>query len=315
MNRNRKRIPGSILIFGAAAHIGAPLARFLDREAPQVRLRLSTSNPDRLEGLRRDFPAAEIVRASYFDISSLEAAVEGMEGVFVLTNSGTNESQAMVNLVAVLKKAKAAVHILRLLGVQPEANRRRIPESLRRHGLGLPIQHPIAKSILDESNLPVTYLNIGATFMDNFYWMRNGLRGNRLIWPDRLIPFIDPREIAEVAGRLFISDDHRHIGQFHTLNNGHDILRFSEVARLMSEVFGREIVHDGRRDSFFREYAALGEVRLSYLWDFFQYEQENEVVWARNDFVERTLGRKPLTLRLWLQEHQQALLHDDPTRS
>jgi hypothetical protein len=39
-----------------------------------------------------------------------------------------------------------------------------------------------------------------------------------------------------------------------------------------------------------------------------QYEQDNEVVWALNDFVERTIGRKPTTLREWLIEHRDVIL-------
>lgn len=309
MQNGQKKIPDTILIFGAAAHIGSPLARFLREEAPQIKLRLVTSNPANRDVLRREYPDAEVVVANYFDLASLEKAVDGMEGIFVLTRSGTNEMDAMTNLVVLLKKARSAVHVIRLLGLQPEANRRRIPQSLREHGLGLPIQHPIAKEILDESALPVTYLNIGATFMDNFYWMKDGLRQERkLIWPERLIPYIDPRDIAEVAGRLFLSGNHRHIGQFHTLNNGQDLLRFSEVADLMSQVFRERIVHDGSRAGFFAAYQGFGETRLNYLWDFFQYEQENEVVWARNDFVERTLGRKPVSLSEWLVEHREGLL-------
>ncbi|MGY4502181.1 uncharacterized protein YbjT (DUF2867 family) [Bradyrhizobium sp. GM24.11] len=275
MRNGEKKIPNTILIFGAAAHIGGPLARFLREAAPNIKLRLVTSNPANRDVLSREYPDAEVVIASYFDLASLEKAVDGMEGIFVLTRSGTNETDAMTNLVVLLKKARCAVHVIRLLGLQPEANRRRIPQSLREHGLGLPIQHPIAKEILDESALPVTYLNIGATFMDNFYWMKEGLRkARKLIWPERSIPYIDPRDIAEVAGRLFLSDNHRHIGQFHTLNNGQDMLRFSEVADLMSKVFQETIVHDGTRESFFEAYRELGEARLNYLWDFFQYEQE-----------------------------------------
>ena len=309
---NSKSIPRSILVFGAAAHIGGPLSRFLHRQAPHIRLRLASSNSERCELLRRDFPYAEIVTANYFDLPSLEVAVRGMEGIFVLTNSGADERPAMTNLVSAIKKANTAAHVLRLLGLQPEANPRRIPQSLRDQGLGLPIQHPIAKKILDESELPVTYLNIGATFMDNFFWMKESLRRERkLIWHDRLIPFIDPRDIAEVAARLFLSENHRHIGQFHTLNNGHDLMRYSEVAELMSEVFGEKIRHDGSKDGFFRAYAEVGESRLQYLWDFFEYERQNEVVWARNDFVERTLGRKPMTLRGWLHEHARPLLMDE----
>lgn len=308
---NRKPIPRSILVFGAAAHIGRPLAHILRKEAPHIRLRLVSGQPERREALRRDFPEAEIVGASYFDPPSLEQAVEGMEGIFVITPQETDEQPAMTNLVAAIKKADCVVHILRGVGMQPESNLRRIPESLRQPpARALPIQHPIAKQILDESGLPVTYLNFGATFMDNFFKrMAKGLRRERkLIWHNRLIPFIDPRDIAEVAARLFLSDNHRHIGQFHTLNNGHDLMRFSDVADLMTEVFGEKITHDGSKEAFFEEYAEqMGDVR-SRLWDFFEYERANEVVWARNDFVERTLGRKPTTLRDWLREHAQQLL-------
>ncbi|MFC8360070.1 NmrA family NAD(P)-binding protein [Streptomyces griseorubiginosus] len=304
---NHKSIPRSILIFGAANHIGAPLAKFLHREAPQIQLRLASSSPERVATLESDFPYAEVVHADYFDLPSLESAVRGMEGVFVNAPGGMEEVGAMTNLVSALKKAGTAVHILRTLGLQPEANQRRLPAGLREGRNGL-TQHSLVKQMFDESDLPVTYLNIGATFMDNFFWMKDGLRRERkLIWHDRLIPFIDPRDIAEVAGRLFLSDNHRHIGQFHTLNNGHDLMRFSEVAELMSEVFGEKITHDGTKDSFLNEYGS--KIGFSaWLWEFLEYEGANEVVWARNDFVERTLGRKPRTVRQWLQEHEKLLL-------
>ncbi|QKZ16052.1 NAD(P)H-binding protein [Streptomyces chartreusis] len=307
--KNRKPIPRSILIFGAAGRIGGPLAKFLHREKPCIRLRLVSSNQERIENLRCDFPYAELVYANYFDLPSLISAVQGMEGVFVIAPSGTDERPAMTNLVAALKEANTAVHVLRVLGLQPEANLRRLPQRMRDLSSALPTQHPIAKRILDESDLPVTYLNIGATFMDNLMWMKGGLRRERkLIWHNRLIPWIDPRDVAEVAGRLFLSDNHRHIGQFHTLNNGHDLMRLSDAAEIMSEVFGEKITHDGSRGSFLKEYEKIGVRPSSDLWDFFSYEEENEVVWARNDFVQRIIGRKPLTLREWLRENAELLL-------
>lgn len=309
---NHKLIPRSVLIFGAAAHIGRPLARVLLREASQIRLRLASSNPARLAGLRRDFPNADVVSANYLEPETLQQAVEGMEGIFVITPGGTPEEPAMTNLVNAIESAGSPIHILRCLGMQPESNLRRRPQSiLEPPALGLPVQHPIAKRILDESGLPVTYLNFGATFMDNFFWMKEGLRKKKtLIWHNRLIPFIDPRDIAEVAARLLLSDNHRHIGQFHTLNNGYDLMRFEDVASLMTETFGEAIAYDGSREAFFEAYAHLGPLR-DLLWEFFEYERANEVVWARNDFVERTLGRKPTTLRDWLLEHRHLLFSED----
>lgn len=311
MSYNRKPIPKSILIFGAAAHIGGPLAAFLTREAPSIRLRLATRSADKAEALRKAFPAAEVVNADYTDLASMHKAVEGMEGVFVITPGGTDERPAMTNLVEAFKASGSLIQLIRQVGVQPEASQHRVPQSLRENGgLSLPVQHAIVKQILDDSGLPVTYLNCGATFMDNFVilGMREGLRRERkLIWPERLIPWIDPRDVGEVAGRLFLSDNHRHIGQFHTLNNGHDLMRFHEVAALMSEVWNEPISYESSKESFFAHYAQIGP-RLPFLWEFFQYEQDNEVVWACNDFVERTLGRKPTTLRDWLIEHRDAIL-------
>lgn len=309
MPDNRKPIPRAVLIFGAAAHIGGPLAAFLTREAPGMRLRLATSDPAKAPGLAARFPAAEVVVADLRDSATLAPAVEGIEGVFLLTPSGTEERPPMTNLTAALTRAGRVIQIIRLLGIQPEANPARIPQSLRDHGLGLPIQHPIAKAILDESGLPVTYLNSGASFMDNFLWMAEPLRERRtLVWPERMIPYVDPRDVAEAAGRLLLSDNPRHIGQFHTMNNGHDMLRFAEVAAMMSEIWGEPIAYDGSRAGFFATYAPMGERRLQYLWDFFAYEAANDVVWARNDFMERILGRKPVTLAAWLAEHRDRIL-------
>lgn len=310
MDYNRKPIPRTILIFGAGDHIGGPLAAWLGREAPAIRLRLASRKAETLADLKQRFPAAEVVHADFLDRESLFAATRGMEGIFFLAPGGLDEQAATTNMVDAVKAAGCLVQMLRSMGLQPEANPHRIPAELRASGWGLEIQNPIAKRILDDSGLPVTYLNFGATFMDNF--MRLGLgagirRERKLIWPERLVPWIDPRDIAEVAGRLFLSDNHRHIGQFHTLNNGHDLLRFHEVAAMMSEVYGEPIAYDPSKEGFYAEYAFMGPMR-DQLWHFFQYEQDNEVVWARNDFVERTLGRKPVTLREWLAEHRDQVL-------
>lgn len=306
---NRKPIPKSVLIFGATGRVGGSLAEYLSREAPSVKLRLATSRASQSEALRSRFPAAEVVVADYCYAPSLRPAVADMEGVFVITNSGTDERLPMTNLISVLKESRALLHVVRLLGLQPEASALRIPQALKEHGLGLPVQHPIVKRRFDESALPVTYLNVGATFMDNFAWKTEGLRRTAtLIWPERMVPFVAARDVGEVTAKLLMSDNHRHIGQFHTMNNGNDFMRFSDVAKLMSDVWGRKIAYDGSRESFFSAYSALGAKRLQYLWEFFKYEADNEVVWALNDFAERMLGRKPLTLRQWLEQNQAAML-------
>jgi uncharacterized protein YbjT (DUF2867 family) len=212
----------------------------------------------------------------------------------------------MTNLVAALRASGSLIHMIRILGLHPDESLNRVPPAMRLNGEGIEIQHHIARQVLEDSGLPVTFLNCGATFMDNF--IRHGQcetvrRERKLIWPEHLVPWIDPRDIGEVAGRLFLSDNHRHIGHFHTMNNGHDLMRYHEVAELMTELWGEPIAYDGSREAFFSAYSHLGPV-CEFIWDYMQYEQNNEVVWALNDFVERTIGRKPTTLREWLIEHR-----------
>lgn len=307
---NRKPKLNSVLIFGAADHIGDPLAAHLTRMAPSIRLRLVTRNMDKAEALRLKYPRAEVMIADYADLPSLVQAVEGMEGAFVIAPTGLNERACMTNLIAAFQASGSLVHMLRILGLHPEESVNRIPKARRLNGNGIEIQHLMVRKLLDDSGLPVTFLNCGATFMDNFIRYGQGesvRRERKLIWPEHLVPWIDPRDIAEVAARLFLSDNHRHIGHFHTMNNGHDLLRYHQVAELMSETWNEKIVFDGSKEAFLDAYPQLGP-RAHDLWDYMQYEQDNEVVWALNDFVERTIGRKPTTLREWLIEHRDVIL-------
>jgi uncharacterized protein YbjT (DUF2867 family) len=303
---NRKPIPRSILIFGASGTIGGPLARILQREAPQVRLRLASSREEGCEALRRDFPGVDVVQADYYDLPTLEVAVQGMEGMFVNTTLPKDEQTAMSNLIAAVKKADCVVHIIRAgLGMQPEANEHRVPEDMREFIAG----DRIAKRLLDESGLPVTYFNFGASFTENLLTMKAGLiRERKLIWHNRKVPHMDKRDIASAAARILLSDNHRHIGQFHTLNNGQDLLNYAQIADLMTDTWGVKITFEGSKDAVIKEYIdAYGPI-FPKLWDFFQFEQDNEEVWALNDFMERTIGRKPISLREWLMENKRELL-------
>lgn len=314
MSTNRKKVPASIGIFGASGHIGGPMARWLRYNAPQVRVRLITSDAGKAEQLRANFPGCEVAVGNYFDLPSLTNAVAGMEGLFVVTTTFTPEEAAMTNLIAAIRSSNTLVHLIRLVGEIPCANLRRVPAGLVKFGLGLELQHPIARKLLDESDLPVTYFNIGASFMDNFSKaMLYSREQRKLVWPDRPVPYIDPREIGEAAARILLSDDHRHLYQFHTLNNGADNLRMSEVVGMMSDIFQCKIEYDASKEGFLGilgRAVKLGYVPAElpeYLWDYIGYEEENYVAWALNDFLERTLGRTPTTMRAWLQEHRKVI--------
>jgi hypothetical protein len=312
---NHKRIPNSIGIFGASGHIGGPMAAWLRYHAPHVRVRLITSNDAKAKALPSQYPGCEAVVGDYFDPASLVRAVADMEGLFVIATTWTPEELAMTNLVAAIRDAGCLTHMIRVVGEIPAANLRRVPPELYDFGTGIELQHPIARRILDESDLPNTYFNIGASFMDNL--LRPGLfhaTERKILWLEHQVPWIDPREIGEAAARVLLDDDHRHLYQFHTLNNGSDNLFFRDIAALMSEVLQTRIDYDPSEDNFIAALrkgikAGIVPTRLpDYLRHYHRYEEENQVAWALNDFLERTLGRKPTTMRAWLSEHRPIFL-------
>lgn len=299
-----------IVIFGAAARGGGSVAAYLRYAAPHIPLRLVTSSAERLAALGTRFPGVEAVTANYYDPASLLKAFDNADGVFIITPTGLDEKMAMKNIIDAGKSTASLRHVIRIVGYEPEATIARIPEHLAGR-TGDATQHFIAKSMLDESGLPVTFLNCGATLMDNFIWFRLPIcRSDTLIYPPRYIPFLDVRDLGEVAARVFLSDDSRHIGQFHTVNNGYDQLTTPEIAHILSDVLHRNITYDTTREAFLREYGPFinahgkraGEAE--YRWDFLAFEYQNAVVWALNNFAERMLGRRPTTLRSWFMEHR-----------
>ncbi|KAJ4182056.1 hypothetical protein NW759_017156 [Fusarium solani] len=315
MAGNLKKIPESVLVFGATGRVGHQVTRFLQEQQPSIRLRLVSSNEWKRGQLEKSWPSSEVVIADFFDELSLHKAVTDMEAVFVVTPGSIDEQTAMSNLVKALKESgNKLIHILRLVGVFPEFDTRRIPQWLvDHHPFNLPTQSPIARKILQDSLLPVTFLNTGTTFMENFFWMQRSLKEeHKLIWPSRAVPYMSIPDIGEIAARLLLSSDERHIGLFHTINNGKDLLRVEDAAEIMSRVWKMPISFDTTTEGFFKEYSAMPEERREYLWRFFQFEKDNELCWALNDCAERLLGRKPVTLEQWLVENQSAILGKRP---
>lgn len=311
-----KSIPKSVLIFGASGHIGRPMAEFLRFHAPDMRLRLASSRTEGMAALQTAFPEAEIVEVNYSDPAKMDAAFFGIEAGLILTPPECDEQSAMTNVVNAVRKSGTVKHLIRVVGLQPDMNHARVPEKMRSFGKGIEVQHPIARRVLDDAELPLTYLNSGASFMDNLLRLAGQVQDGYFAWPNRPVTYIDPREIGEVAARLLLSEDARHIYQFYTMNNGEEPRSAADVAALMEEVLLRKIPHDPSKEGFLDYFQPLVDGGAmpahfpDYLWDFFEYEAANATVWVPNQFMERMLGRKPNTLRAWLMEHRAMFLPD-----
>lgn len=307
-----------IAVFGANNHIGRPLAQWIADKSPETRLRLIIRTDDHRSALTKAFPAAEIVQANYYDLPSLERALDGVNGLFCITPDFLDEQRAMTNLVYAARGEPGLLQIVRLVADPPGMTLDRVPDSLKRFGGGTAVQHLRAKAILETSGLPVTFINIAAYFMQNFLtpFFNGAIRAERLLAVprNRRMGFIDTADIGACAAALLLSNNQRHIGQIYHLDNGNDVLWFDEVAELMSQVFGEQIRYDGSDEAMLKfcgegmkQYIGRPDAPEYYL-HYFQFEQDNETVWRKTDIVEFLTGRKAKTLATWLAENKAGIL-------
>lgn len=245
-----KPVPKNIAIFGATGRIGKPMAKWLRFHSPQTQLRLISTRKSGLEELEKQFPGAEVVQADYLDQDSLAIAFDGIEAAFVIVPDLTDESVATPNMIQAIRKSGCLKHMVRIVGMLPDMNFDRVPQSNRDYGKGIEIQHPLARKLLDEANIPVTYLNCGGSFMDNFLLLTHILQTGNLPMRYRPVGYLDPREVGEAAARLLLSEDARHIHQVYTINNGENAKSGEEVAELMQEVYMHPIKFDGAEQTF-----------------------------------------------------------------
>ncbi len=307
-----------IAIFGSNGHIGRPLATWIQNQSPSTKLRLVIRSEAHRASLETDFPTAEICVANYYDLQSLEVALAGAQGAFMVTPDFLDEQRAMTNFVYAARTNPGLLQIVRLIADPPGMTIDRVPDSLKAFGGGTAVQHLRAKAILEQSGLPFTFINIAAYFMQNFLtpFFNGPIRSERILSVprNRRMGFIDTHDIGACAASILLSQNQRHIGQTYHLDNGNDVLWFDEVADLMSQIFEEPVRYDGSDETFLR---ICGEGVKSYIGrpdadqyfiNYFQFEQDNETVWRKTDIVEFLTGRSAKSLRQWLTENKNQIL-------
>lgn len=305
-----------ILVFGAAAHVGGPLASFVTSQSPQISVRVATSCEAKHGALRNQFPTAEVVTANYFDEESLVSALHDVNGIFIITPDFFDEITGMEILVRAIRRSPSIDHIVRLLADTPGMSLAKLPKELRNLGPGPAHQHFEAQAILNASALPVTYLNSAGYFMDNFIHFSPPLKKSRkLVIPyDRKMCFTECRELGEAAARLLIQGPAKHAGQYYNFNNGESPRLFSDVAALISKVSGERVEHDGDPDTFIAELGPLlkemtgNDRAANYFVVNWKMERDHQDAFLASDWASEILQRTPTTLEAWLTSHCSDLL-------
>lgn len=300
--------PKHVLVFGAGGRLGGPVARQLHWLAPQTRLRLATSRPDTAAELAAAFPGHEVVVADFLDPASMAGCFAGVDSAFLVTPNFLDEEKAMGHVAAAIRADPGFRQLFRIVGDQPGMTPARVPAGIRDQP-GPAMQHHRARLTLDCEKVPTCYLNI-ANLMSNLFANAPGIIAHDVLAQvPRIHGWVDAGEVGEAAARLILSADDRHSGQTYDLDNNHDVISWAEATDILSSVLMRPIAYDPSPEGFLRHVGPIYIRKMGfagaadYFLEYFSWEAKNDPAWRRTDLVERLIGRRPKTLRAWIEQN------------
>ncbi|HEX6202816.1 MAG TPA: SDR family oxidoreductase [Thermoanaerobaculia bacterium] len=218
---------GSILIVGGNGTVGRHLVRELvRRRAPARALVRSRARATAIEGTGLPMVVGDLA-----DPASLDAALAGIERVFLLSSPSQRTAELHGNLVDAARRAGVR-HVVRVSALGAKAGSS--SELLRGHGE--------AEAYLEGSGLAWTHLR-PAWFMQNLLgyapWI--AAHGELAVPIGRgTLAMIDARDVARVAAVALTVPGHE--GRTWRLT-GPEALGFARVAEVMTEVLGRPVRH------------------------------------------------------------------------
>jgi uncharacterized protein YbjT (DUF2867 family) len=211
-----------ILVTGATGTIGRDVAKRLSEKGASVRAVVR----DQAKARKQFGSNIALAPFDFENDKTFSGALEGVEKVFLLPPLLPNQLEVMNVFVDAAKRAGVR-HIVKLSAIGVDDERR--PTAIEGHAANE--QH------IRESGIAFTFLRPNS-FMQNFltyFPPRNG--AIYLPWGNGTASFVDTRDIASVAAKVLTSDGHE--GKIYTLT-GPATLGIAEVARILSEVTGRE---------------------------------------------------------------------------
>jgi uncharacterized protein YbjT (DUF2867 family) len=206
-----------ILVTGATGNIGSNVLRRLSDAG--VETRALSRDPSRGEAL----PHVEWVQADLSDPATLPPAFEGVDRLFLLT--GNTRPMARLQKTAIDEAVAARVdHVVKLSarGAQPRS----------KSAIGR--WHHEVEIHLKASGLSWTMLR-PHVFMQNLLDQAHRIRTDREIRAaagDGRIPFIDTRDIADVAATVLTERVENHDGETYLLTGG-AALDYEQVAAIL----------------------------------------------------------------------------------
>jgi uncharacterized protein YbjT (DUF2867 family) len=276
----------SILVLGATGTVGATLVRQLTSQGHRVRA--ATRTPSTYDG-----PGTPVA-VDLSDPSSWDAALEGIDRLFLLSPPGHADQRALLQPFVEAALSRGGLQRIVTMTAQGVDADDSIPfRQLER--------------FVEASGVEFVHLR-PTWFAQNFhsFWGHGIREANALALPaeDAKVAFIDARDIGESAAAALTRADIE-VNRAYVLT-GPKALSHAEAAAVLSDAVGRTISYTSISDDAFRQQLAPAGLPADYielLVGLFAAVRMG-VAEAVNGEVARLTGHPPRALEAYAQEHR-----------
>ncbi len=280
-----------ILVTGATGTVGGEVLK--QAAAAGIPVRALARDPARARVLKS---IAEVVIGDFDDPASLDAAVKGVDAVFMASFDGVKQAALQGNLIEACRRAGVR-HVVRLSALTADENSDQL----------LPRWHGVADRQLAESGLGYTLLKPGWFMQNLLVYALGGTIG--LPAGDSTSSHIDVRDIAAVAVAALTRPGHD--GQAYMLS-GPEQLTYHEVAEQLTAATGRPFAYDAISDEAYRKYLLLRgrpDWYADMAVELFQRTRAGDYS-VLTDTVERITGKPARTIAEFGRDYAAALVAD-----
>jgi uncharacterized protein YbjT (DUF2867 family) len=214
-----------ILVTGSTGKIGSELVRQLSAKGAGVRALVR----DPAKGAALEAPGVEIARGDLGDPASLDAAMQGVERVFVLSSVDQQQAVLQGNVVHAARRASVR-HIVKLGAAGTSLDS---PITVGR-------LHAQTEKDVEASGIPYTFLK-PALFMQFLLGHAPTIKSDGAFYMpmrDGKVPMVDLRDIAAVAATVLTSSGHE--GKAYTVT-GPEALSMNEAAQKLAAAIGKPV--------------------------------------------------------------------------
>ncbi len=270
-----------ILVTAATGNVGAPLVKALQRK--DMPFEAATRDAEKAREQLGD--SVNTVYLDYEEPSSFSDAVQGNDLLFLCGPAATPNAEELV-MPMVEEAIKHDIKHIVLVAVYPDVQK-----------------------AIKESSINYTFLNANF-FMQNFeMYQKEDIRDkNQIFLPcgEGKAAFIHAKDIGEVAAEIIAEPEKYQ--QKSVEITGPESIDLFEAADAFSEVLGNEIEYKNPVDDTYRqemEDRGYSDEYIDAMISVFGKIKDDDYAAETSPAVEQILGRKPLTLKQYVEEEKE----------